>query len=234
MSEEAVKPKKAKKRRWYHNFKDAFVMVWKAEPIWGSVILAMPVLGTAIGVLIGVTQGYGVYGGFLGFFTGLIIGLFLLTNRVKKVSYAQIDGKPGAAMAVLDQIKRGWNITQEPVQVNPRTQDMVFRMVGKPGIVLIGEGNPNRLERLVNDEKKRVQRVVPKVPITVVKVGNGDGQVPLLKLQSHVRRLKKHLSAAEVHAVSNRLNSLGGVKLPIPKGIDPMRARPDRKGQRGR
>ncbi len=30
------------------------------------------------------------------------------------------------------------------------------------------------------------------------------------------------------------LNALGAVRLPVPKGVDPMRARPDRKGMRGR
>lgn len=231
---EEEKPKKVKKRRWYHNFADAFVMVWKAELGWALTILGSIVLGVGAGIGIGFAVGHPVYAGVLGFFTGLIIALFLLTWRVRKVSYRQIDGQTGAAMAVLDQIKRGWNIEQQPVQINPRTQDLVFRMVGKPGIVLVAEGHPDRVKRLLNDEKKRVLRVVPNVPVTYVKVGNGEGQVPLIKLQSHVRGLKKTLSAAEVHTISNRLNSLGGANLAIPKGIDPMRARPDRKAQRGR
>lgn len=225
--------KKPKKRRWYHNFADAFVMVWKAEIGWAITILGALVAGAALGIGIGFAFGQPIYGGVLGFLTGLIVGLFTLTWRVRKVSYGQIDGQPGASIAVLDQVK-GWNIEQQPVQINPRTQDLVFRMVGRPGIVLVAEGNPNRVNRLLNDEKRRVQRAAPQVPIVFVKVGNGEGQIPLLKLQRHVRSLKKKLSAAEVHAVSNRLNALGGANLSIPKGIDPMRARPDRKAQRGR
>ncbi|MDN5558043.1 MAG: DUF4191 domain-containing protein [Ruaniaceae bacterium] len=231
---EPKKAKKPKKRRWYHNFADAFVMVWKAELGWGIAILGAVLAGTAAGVGIGLYFGQGIYGGFVGFLTGLVIGMFVLTWRVRKVSYSQIDGRPGASIAVLDQIKRGWNINQEPVQINPRSQDLVFRMVGKPGIVLVSEGPTHRVQRLLVDEKRKVQRVAPKVPVTFVNVGNDEGQVSLLKLQRHIKRLPKHLSAAEVHAVSNRLNSLGGAALPIPKGIDPMRARPDRKGQRGR
>lgn len=228
------KAKKPKKRRWYHNFADAFVMVWKAELGWAIAVLGAVVGGIGAGIGIGAILGHPVYGGFLGFMLGLITGLLILTWRVRKVSYARIDGQPGAAMAVLEQIKRGWNIEQEPVQINPRTQDLVYRMVGKPGIVLIAEGPPTRVNRLLNDEKRRVRRAAAQVPVTYVKVGNGDGQVPLLKLQRHVKRLPKTLSAAEVHAVSNRLNALGGMNLAIPKGVDPMRARPDRKAQRGR
>ena len=101
-------------------------------------------------------------------------------------------------------------------------------MVGRPGIVLISEGPTNRVQRLLVDEKRKVQRVAPKVPVIFVNVGNDEGQVPLLKLQRRVKSLPKRLSAAEVHAVSNRLNSLGGAALPIPKGIDPTKVRAPR------
>ena len=43
-----------------------------------------------------------------------------------------------------------------------------------------------------------------------------------------MRRLKKHLTRAEVMAVAKRLTSLGQANLPIPKGIDPRRVRPGR------
>ncbi|BDZ50810.1 hypothetical protein GCM10025867_30510 [Frondihabitans sucicola] len=39
---------------------------------------------------------------------------------------------------------------------------------------------------------------------------------------------KKAIGRNEILAVSNRLESLGQNKLPIPKGVDPMRVRPGR------
>ncbi|MDF2442834.1 MAG: hypothetical protein JWR01_1037, partial [Subtercola sp.] len=36
------------------------------------------------------------------------------------------------------------------------------------------------------------------------------------------------LTKPEVLAVSNRLTSLGSGNLPIPKGVDPLKARPQR------
>nr|NLD40151.1 DUF4191 domain-containing protein [Actinomycetales bacterium] len=229
------KPKKQKKRRWYHNFADAFKLVAKHEKwvpwaIFGSITLAI-----AAGITIGWFFDQAVYGGIMGLLVGSLAGMVILSVRTRKVSYRQIEDQPGASFAVLDQIKRGWSIEQEPVQVNPRTQDLVFRMVGRPGVVLVSEGPSNRVARLLSDERKRIQRVIPQtVPVIFLESGNGEGQVPLLKLEGRVKGLKKALTNEEVAAVSKRLRSLGTMSLPIPKGIDPMRARPDRKGMRGR
>ncbi|HZK05891.1 MAG TPA: DUF4191 domain-containing protein [Actinomycetaceae bacterium] len=229
------KPKKPKKRRWYHNIADAFKLVAKHEKWAPWAIFGALIGGIALGIGIGAIWGQAVYGGFVGLLTGLLGSMAILSWRTRKVSYAQIEGQPGASFAVLDQIKRGWNMEQEPVQVNPRTQDLVFRLVGRPGVVLVSEGPSSRVKRLLNDEKKRVQRVIPpNVPVVFIECGRDEGQVPLEKIEKKVRRLKKHLTNAEVAAVSNRLRSLGGMRLPIPKGIDPARVRPDRKGMRGR
>lgn len=228
--------KKPKKRRWYHNFIDAYKLVAQHEKWVPWAMLGAFVGAIALGALLGgLAGGHSIYGGVLGFFTGLLAATIILSWRVRKVSYKQIEDQPGASIAVLDQIKRGWNIEQEPVQINPRTQDLVFRMVGRPGVVLVSEGPSHRVAKLLADEKKRVQRVLPpNVPITFIETGHGEGQVPLEKLERRLRSFKKSLTAQEVTAVSQRLRSLGTMRLPIPKGIDPTRARPDRKGMRGR
>ena len=223
-----------KKRRWYHTLLDAYRLTAAAEPWVGWAMLGAFLGSIGVGVAIGLATGHPVYAGFLGAGAGLTFAMLILSWRVRVVSYAQIEGHPGAAIAVLDQIKRGWNIEQEPVAINPRTQDMVFRMVGRPGIVLISEGPATRVGRLLKDEERRVTRVVPNVPVHLLQTGRDEGQIPLTKLQSKVRRLPRKLTPAEVLTVSNRLRSLSTNKLPIPKGIDPLRARPNRKAARGR
>ncbi len=235
MSNSAPSPTpKPKKRRWYNNFIDAYRLTAGAEP-WVGWAMAGGLLASAgIGVGIGYAVGHPIYVGFLGAMAGLTVAMFILSWRVKKVSYAQIEGQPGASIAVLDQIKRGWNIEQEPVAVNPRTQDLVFRMVGRPGIVLLSEGPSSRVKKMLKDEERRVGRVVPNVPVHLIEVGRDEGQVSLTKLQTAVRKLPKKLTGEEVASVSHRLRSLGGTRPPIPKGIDPMRARPNRKASRGR
>jgi len=77
-----------------------------------------------------------------------------------------------------------------------------------------------------------VARVASGVPITTIQVGDEAGQVPLRQLPRKVQRLKPQLTKAELAVVEKRLTALGTMKLPIPKGIDPMKARPDRRGAR--
>ncbi|MNW63218.1 hypothetical protein D3C74_414010 [compost metagenome] len=101
-------------------------------------------------------------------------------------------------------------------------------------MVLVGEGPSHRVSKLLDAEKRRITRVLPNVPVTTIQCGNGEDQVPLKKLARTVQKLRPTLTKPEVAEVSKRLRALGGAKLPIPKGIDPTRARPDRKGMRGR
>ncbi len=164
--------------------------------------------------------------------SGVLIGLMLmmmtLTWRAEKIAFSQIEGRPGAVGAVLKSGLRGnWSTSEMPVAVNPRTQDAVYRAVGKPGIVLIAEGPRERVARLVGEEQRKLKRIVPNVPVNVLEIGP-DSALELRKMTKSMRRLKKVLSRAEVMAVANRLTSLGQTNLPIPKGIDPRRVRPGR------
>lgn len=197
-------------------------------------MLGILVGATGIGAAIGFAAGHPIYAGILGLLLGLMGATYFLTWRVRVISYARLDGQPGAAVAVLDQIKRGWNIEQEPVAFNPRAQEFVFRMTGRPGIVLISEGGSASVTRMLKEEERKAARVAPNVPIHLIQVGHGPGQVELSKLERAVRRLPKKLTAAEVAAVAKRLRSMGGLRAPVPKGIDPMRARPNRRAVRGR
>ena len=130
-------------------------------------------------------------------------------------------------------LRRGWILEEQPVAVNPRTQEAVFRAIGRPGIVLVTEGSPARARALADGERRRMNRIAPKVPVHVIQTGRGEGQVPLAKVATTAKKLPKELTKQEVAAVNKRLSALG-TRLPIPKGIDPYRARPDRKATRGR
>lgn len=166
-----------------------------------------------------------------------MLDMILLSWTVRRASYTQIEGMPGAAKAVLDQQGRGWFVEPEPAAVNPKTQDVVWRLVGRPGIVLVAEGPTGRTQRLVQDESKKINRILSTVPLHVVHVGTGEGQTRLIDLNKTLRQLPTKptkLTDAEIAQVSKRLASLGAKGLPIPKGVDPVRARPDRRAMRGR
>jgi hypothetical protein len=115
-----------------------------------------------------------------------------------------------------------------------RSAAMVYRALGRAGVVLVGEGPTGRVQKLLAAEKKRVERVAPGVPVTTMRVGNGDDEVPLPKLASKVQRLKPAITKDEMALVNKRLKSLGGLRAPVPPGVDPTRARMDRKSLRGR
>ena len=94
-----------------------------------------------------------------------------------------------------------------PIAFN-KTQDAVYRAVGRGGIALIGEGPRSRTQRMLEDERKSVNRIVPNVPVTFLYVGPDAESTPLHKLPIKLRGIKRSLRKAEVFAVSNRLNSL--------------------------
>ena len=161
-----------------------------------------------------------------GILGGVLAVLVVLGRRAERAAYGQIAGQPGAVGAVLkSSLRRGWTASEMPVTVSPKTQDAVYRAVGRGGIVLIGEGPKSRTTRMLDDERRRVTRVLPNVPVNFLFVGPDPDAVPLHKVASTMNRFKRALNKSEIYAVSNRLSSLGKNGLPIPKGVDPMRAR---------
>jgi Domain of unknown function (DUF4191) len=158
--------------------------------------------------------------------------MIILGRRAERAAYGQIAGKPGAVGAVLkSSLPRGWTGSEMPVAVSPKTQDAVYRAVGRGGIVLIGEGPKTRTQRMLDEERRRVSRILPNVPVSFLHVGPDVDSIPLHKLSKRVGKLKKSLNKAEVHAVVNRVSSLsrgGKGILPIPKGMDPLKARAQR------
>ncbi len=117
-----------------------------------------------------------------------------------------------------------------------RNQDVVHRVVGRPGIILIGEGHPSRVKQLLSTERVRHQRVVSEVPVHQVVVGDGEGQVPLERLVKHVSKLDRALKPAELTEVLSRLKAIDATRsqMPIPKGPVPTSMKGMRGNLRGR
>ena len=209
----------------------AYTMTKRVDPKIGLIIAGIG-LGTFVVLLvIGLLIGHPIYLGVLGLFAGLLAAVVVFGRRAEKAAFGQMDGQPGAAAAVLNNIKRGWTIT--PVVAATRQQDAVHRAVGRPGIVLVGEGNINRLRPMMAAEKRKMSRVVGDVPVTDIIVGDGEGQIPLKKLQLHLTRMPKTLPAAQVTQINDRLRAMGDLmtNAPIPKGPLPKGARMPKGGR---
>ena len=165
---------------------------------------------------------------------GILATLIVFSRRAQRSQYAQIEGQPGAAAAVLNQLRRGWKV--EPGIAFNRNQDLVHRVVGPPGIVLVGEGNPHRLRSLMANERRKHERVASDTPIHEVLSGNGEGAVPIPKLSKHVTKLGRNIKPAEMTDVLQRLKALDANRsnIPIPKGPVPANLKGARQNMRGR
>lgn len=163
-----------------------------------------------------------------GVLAGVLVGLIILGRRAERAAYSQIEGQPGAVGAVLrSSLKRSWRGSEMPIAVNGKTQDAVYRATGRGGVVLISEGPKTRTQRMVDEERRKINRVLPNVPVTVISVGPDSDSVALHKVPRTLAKIKPTLTKAEVIAISNRLASLENA-MPIPKGVDPMKVRAQR------
>ncbi|MHC0431038.1 DUF4191 domain-containing protein [Streptomyces sp. O3] len=211
-----------------------YKMTRKADPKIGLVIAAVGIVTFGVLLAVGFLIGHPVYLGILGFLLAFLGMAIIFGRRAERAAFSQMDGQPGAAAAVLDNMKRGWTTT--PAVSMNRSQDVVHRAVGKAGIVLIGEGNPNRVKGLLAAEKKKMARVVSDVAVHDFIVGNGEGQVPLKKLRTKMLKLPRTLTGPQVTATNDRLRAMGDLlsNMPLPKGPMPKGMKMPRGGPQGR
>jgi F0F1-type ATP synthase assembly protein I len=199
----------------------AYTMTKKVDPKIGWILAGIWVGILVVLLAVGFALGHPLYLGILGVILGLLAAVIIFGRRAEKAAFGQMDGQPGAAAAVLNNMKRGWTVT--PVVAATRNQDVVHRAVGRAGVVLVGEGNVNRLRPLLSSEKRKVNRMIGDVPVTEVIVGDGKGQIPLKKLQMHLTKLPRPVAPAQVTVVNDRLRAIGDLlsNAPIPKGPMP-------------
>lgn len=229
------KPKaaKVKKPSRLKQIGEVFQMTRRHDPMVPWLMLLAFLGVVAVSFVVGYLLDNWITGLIIGIPLGILGATLILSRRAERAAFAQIENQPGASGAALGTLKRGWITEDQPVAVNPRTQDAVFRAIGRPGVVLVSEGPSSRVKPLVDAERKRLARILPNVTIHVIESGRGEGQVPISQVAKKMTKLKNELTKLEVNTVSKRISSLGS-RLPIPKGIDPYKARPDRKAARGR
>lgn len=225
--------------------RQVFSMTRKNDPaaVWWMALAALAVL--LIAVLLGVAFDQVIYFTILGIPTALLAALIVLSRRAEKAAFTQIEGQPGATGAVLGSLRRGWFYDKEPIAAESggkmrgmrdlHNAAMIYRAVGRPGVVLISEGPQGPAGRLALAEKRRAKRVTgDAVPVHVIRVGKAEGEVRIAKLVKTMNKLEKKISKDEAIAVQRRLKAIGNTKSAVPAGMDPRKARIDRKSMRGR
>jgi hypothetical protein len=217
--------KRQSRRDMLGNLRQAFTVTRQNDPKFlpytiGAGLLAAAVLFLAFYFL----SGKWWVGLPLAIFGFVLAALLVFSRRAQGAMYSQAEGQPGAAGWLLQQQLRGdWRLTQG---VAGTTQlDVVHRLVGRPGVVLVGEGAPHRVRGLIAQEKKKVARVVGDTPIYDVTVGTGEGDVRLSRLQRWMVKLPANLSKAEVATLEKRLSALSTPRPPMPQGPLPQGAK---------
>jgi hypothetical protein len=219
-----------KKQGRIGQIKAAYTMARGVDPLIGWVTLAAGFLTFAVLLALGFVFGSPIFLGFLGLMLGFLVATIVFGKRAERAAFTQVDGQLGASAGTMNMLRRGWTVT--PGVAVTRNQEIVHRAVGRPGVVLVGEGQPSRLANLMANEKKKIARYLPEVPIYDLQAGNEDGQIPLRKLNKRLMKLPRNLSKSQVSEVNRRLKALGTMNLPIPKGPVPKNLRMPR-GPRG-
>jgi hypothetical protein len=190
----------------------------RALPItFGAAVLVIVVF-----VVVGLLTGLAAFLIPLGVIFGVLAGMILFGRFAQQAQYSAIDGQLGAAAAILQSMRGDWTVT--PAVAGNRTMDVVHRAVGKPGVVLVGEGVPSRVAALLAAERKKTERVAHGVPIHEFQAGSGEGQVPVSKLQRKITMLPRALRPPAVSDLNYRLKAIAPT-MQMPKGPMPKGAR---------
>jgi Domain of unknown function (DUF4191) len=179
-----------------------------------GVAAVIVVIGWAVGLLYAFIP--------LAILFGLMAAMLLFGRFATSAQYDAIEGQPGAAAAVLQNLRGGFTTT--PAIAANRNMDVVHRTVGKPGVILVGEGSPTRLPSLLAAEKRRISRIASQIPIYDFQVGNGEGQIPIRQLNKKIMKLPRNIRGQAVAELNFRLNALPQ-QLQMPKGPPPRAAR---------
>ncbi|MCS0498119.1 DUF4191 domain-containing protein [Protaetiibacter mangrovi] len=212
-----------------------FQMTRRSDPGITWYLILSFLVPVAVSIVVSVAFfGGNVIGMILIIVTGVLLGallvLVVLGRRAERAAYSQISGQPGAVGAVIKNgLRRSWVGSEEPVAFSAKTRDAVYRAVGRPGVVLIGEGPRSRTQPMLDKERAAVSRLLPNVPVHVLYVGPDQGSVPLHRISAALGKFPRKLTKAEVLQVDKRLTSVAKVKgFKIPGGIDPQRMRAPR------
>jgi hypothetical protein len=220
----ARKAKRARRRESWSQMWAAFkitrqrdrTMIWwllaALVGITGVVFTGLTLLGVfwPIGLLFGLTL-------------AILAAMIIFSRRAQNAAFAEAEGQPGAAAWVLQNMRGKWQVT--PAVTGNAQFDTVHRVLGRPGVILVGEGAPHRLKALISQEKKRVARVVGDTPIYDLVVGTDAEQISLRKLQNHVVKLPNNLTQAQVTQIEKRLQALSAGRAAVPKGPLPKNSK---------
>lgn len=197
----------AKQDKWFVPLLVAAVLIPLALTVL-AVLLGLGYVWIPVGVMIGV----------LG-------GLIVLNLRSNAAMMNAAEGQPGAAASIVENMRGDWRV--RPAASSTTQFDMVHIVIGRPGVILLGEGQPQRVRTLMGQEKRRLSKVIGNAPLYDYMIGRGEGEVPIRKLRTTVMKLPRNLTGKDVNALDKRLAALMA-RPQMPKGAIPKNMRPSK------
>lgn len=224
---EAKSTRKAAAKQRRTQIRQAFQMQRKEDkrllPYMIGAFLLVVAVSVAVGLWIGGFTAYLFI--VLGVLLGVLVAFMIFGRRAQKSVYRKAEGQAGAAAWALENMRGQWRV--KPAVAATGHLDAVHRVIGRPGVIFVGEGSPARVKPLLAQEKKRTARLIGDVPIYDVVLGNDEGEVPLAKLERHLNKLPANITVKQMDALESKLTALGTRLGPaaMPKGPLPPQAK---------
>ncbi|GGN79712.1 membrane protein [Actinoplanes lobatus] len=190
----------------------------------------VPLVVTAVAIPVAITVVVVLLtGGFLwipvGILFTLLAVLIVLNLRSNTAMMNVAEGQPGAAASLMENMRGDWRV--RPAASSTTQFDMVHVVIGRPGVILLGEGDPARVRNLIGQERKRLVKVIGNAPLYDYVIGSEEGQLPVRKLRSTMLKLPRNLTGKDVNALDKRLGALMA-RPQMPKGAIPKNMRPSK------
>jgi uncharacterized protein DUF4191 len=194
------------------------------------VVILVPLIAVGVAVALGISWVWAP----IGVLAALLGTVIVLNLRSQKAMMREAEGQPGAAASIIENMRGDWRVT--PAIASTTQFDMVHLVIGRPGVILLGEGNTARVRGLINQERRRLVKVIGNADLRDFIVGNDEGQIPLAKLRSTLIRLPRTITGKDVNALDKRLKALSA-RPQMPRGAVPKNMKPPKgafKAMRGR
>jgi hypothetical protein len=192
---------------------------------WFVPLLAAAVLIPAALTVLVVLLGFGLVWIPVGVMVALLLALVVLNLRSNAAMMNAAEGQPGAAASIVENMRGDWRVR---AAASSTTQfDMVHIVIGRPGVILLGEGQAQRVRGLLGQEKRRLSKVIGTAPLFDYVIGTGEGELSIRKLRTTMMKLPRNLTGKDVNALDKRLAALMA-RPQMPKGAIPKNMRPSR------
>jgi Domain of unknown function (DUF4191) len=194
----------------------------KGDKWFVPLLIAAVLIPLALTVLV-VLLGWGLVWIPVGIMLALLAAVIVLNLRSNAAMMNAAEDQPGAAASLIENMRGDWRV--RPAASSTTQFDMVHVVIGRPGVILLAEGNPQRVRGLLGGEKKRLSKVIGNAPLYDFVIGNDENQLPIRKLRSTIMKLPRNLTGKDVNALDKRLGALMA-RPQMPKGAIPKNMRP--------